>query len=42
MDGGKKIILVVNKIDLITPENAELWLNYLRREHATVLFKSNT
>lgn len=38
----KKIILVVNKIDLVPIENAEAWLTYLRREYATVLFKANT
>lgn len=42
MKGDKKIILVINKIDLIPPGNAEAWLGYMRREYATVLFKANT
>jgi nuclear GTP-binding protein len=42
MPGDKKIILVLNKIDLIPPGNADAWLSYLRREFATVLFKANT
>lgn len=42
MKGNKKIILVLNKIDLIPSGNAEAWLKVLRREYATVLFKGNT
>lgn len=42
MKGDKKIILVLNKIDLVPAGNAEAWLKYLRREYATVLFKANT
>ena len=42
MEGDKKIILVLNKIDLVPPGNAEAWLKYLRMEYATILFKSNT
>lgn len=42
MKGDKKIILVINKIDLIPHGNAEAWLTYMRREYATVLFKANT
>lgn len=37
----KKIILVLNKIDLVPMENAHAWQNYLRREYPVVLFKSN-
>ena len=40
--GEKKIILVLNKIDLIPVKNAILWQKYLSREYGTVLFKSNT
>lgn len=42
MPGEKKIILVLNKIDLVPHGNADAWLTYLRREFATVLFKANT
>ncbi|KRW99565.1 P-loop containing nucleoside triphosphate hydrolase [Pseudocohnilembus persalinus] len=42
MKGDKKIILVLNKIDLVPQGNSEAWLNTLRREYATVLFKANT
>jgi nuclear GTP-binding protein len=38
---GKKVLLVVNKIDLVPPQNARLWQRYLRREFPCVLFKSN-
>ncbi len=39
---GKKVLLVLNKIDLVPPQNARLWQRYMRREHATVLFKAGT
>lgn len=42
MEGEKKIILVLNKIDLVPAGNADAWLTTLRREFATVLFKANT
>ena len=38
----KKIILVINKIDLISSDVAYQWLDHFRREYATVLFKANT
>lgn len=41
MAGEKKIILLLNKIDLVPIENAHAWQNHLRREYPTVLFKSN-
>jgi nuclear GTP-binding protein len=37
----KKIILVLNKIDLVPLENAHAWQNYLRKEYPVVLFKAN-
>lgn len=37
----KKIILALNKIDLVPMENAFAWQNYLRREYPVVLFKAN-
>lgn len=39
---GKKILLVLNKIDLVPPQNARLWQRALRREHPTILFKAGT
>ncbi|RHZ47322.1 hypothetical protein Glove_585g11 [Diversispora epigaea] len=39
---GKRIILVLNKIDLVPKENVVEWLTYLRKEYPTVAFKSST
>ena len=39
---SKKIILVLNKIDLIPLQNAIDWQKYLSNEFPCVLFKSNT
>lgn len=38
----KKIILVLNKIDLVPKENVEAWLKYLRNELPTIAFKCST
>lgn len=38
----KKIILVINKIDLVTPENAQGWKELMSQEYPCVLFKANT
>jgi nuclear GTP-binding protein len=35
------MLLVVNKIDLVPPQNSRMWQRYLRREFPTVLFKTN-
>ena len=37
---GKKILLVLNKIDLVPPQSARAWQRYLRRDFACVLFKA--
>ena len=41
VSSGKKMLLVVNKIDLIPPQNARMWQRYLRSEYPCVLFKCN-
>ncbi|NXA33367.1 GNL3 protein, partial [Eudromia elegans] len=38
----KKLLLVLNKIDLVPKENLEKWLNYLKNEFPTIAFKSAT
>ncbi|CAG8519558.1 12745_t:CDS:2 [Ambispora gerdemannii] len=44
IDSGlnKRIILVLNKIDLVPKENTIQWLSYLRNEYPTIAFKSST
>eukprot|EP01126_Amoeba_proteus_P013170 TRINITY_DN1552_c0_g3_i2.p1 TRINITY_DN1552_c0_g3~~TRINITY_DN1552_c0_g3_i2.p1 ORF type:complete len:441 (-),score=87.03 TRINITY_DN1552_c0_g3_i2:10-1332(-) len=42
MDPNKKIILVLNKIDLIPKNNLIEWLKYLRNEYPTIAFKAST
>lgn len=38
----KRIILILNKIDLVPREAVESWLKYLRNEYPTVAFKAST
>ncbi|NXO18428.1 GNL3 protein, partial [Oriolus oriolus] len=40
--GNKRLLLVLNKIDLVPKDNVEKWLNYLKKEFPTVAFKSAT
>lgn len=42
VSAGKKVLLVINKMDLVPPQNSRLWQRALRREFATVLFKAST
>eukprot|EP00921_Rhytidocystis_pertsovi_P000658 GHVQ01001158.1.p1 GENE.GHVQ01001158.1~~GHVQ01001158.1.p1 ORF type:complete len:612 (-),score=134.24 GHVQ01001158.1:508-2343(-) len=37
---GKRVVLLLNKIDLVPSEALESWLKYLRRSHPTIPFKS--
>jgi len=39
---SKKLVLVLNKIDMVPPEVVEAWTRYLRREFPTIAFKSST
>jgi len=41
-DPNKKIILLLNKIDLVPKENVEKWLKHLRNEYPTLAFKAST
>ncbi|XP_043846688.1 guanine nucleotide-binding protein-like 3-like protein [Dromiciops gliroides] len=40
--GGKRLVLVLNKIDLVPRQLAQKWLAYLRHELPTVAFKAST
>ena len=40
--GRKKLVLVLNKIDLVPREVVEAWLAYLRKEFPTIAFKAST
>ncbi|KAJ2681888.1 nuclear GTP-binding protein nug1, partial [Coemansia spiralis] len=44
LDSGanKRIILILNKIDLVPREVVEKWLTYLRHEYPTLAFKAST
>jgi nuclear GTP-binding protein len=39
---NKRMILVLNKIDLVPKSNVADWLTYLRRAHPTVALKAGT
>ncbi|XP_052011431.1 guanine nucleotide-binding protein-like 3-like protein [Apodemus sylvaticus] len=41
-EGNKKLVLVLNKIDLVPKEIVEKWLDYLHNELPTVPFKAST
>ncbi|XP_076845394.1 guanine nucleotide-binding protein-like 3 isoform X2 [Brachyhypopomus gauderio] len=40
--GKKRLLFVLNKIDLVPKENLEKWLEYLRAECPTLIFKATT
>jgi nuclear GTP-binding protein len=41
-DPNKRIVLILNKIDLVPREVAEKWVAHLRGEYPTLVFKCNT
>ncbi|KAK8801741.1 hypothetical protein WA538_005579 [Blastocystis sp. DL] len=41
-DPNKRIILLINKIDLVPKHIAMMWLSLLRQEYPTILFKAST
>ncbi|KAF8361168.1 nst-1 [Pristionchus pacificus] len=39
---GKRLVLLLNKIDLVPKENVQAWLMYLRGFYPTIAFKAST
>jgi nuclear GTP-binding protein len=42
LTSGKRLVLLLNKIDLVPKSNVEKWLKYLRRQLPTIAFKAST
>ncbi|KAL3994360.1 50S ribosome-binding GTPase family protein [Acanthocheilonema viteae] len=42
LNAGKRLILLLNKIDLVPKENVKKWLVYLRQQSPTIAFKAST
>ncbi|KAK6044808.1 hypothetical protein COOONC_17687, partial [Cooperia oncophora] len=42
ISSGKRLVLLLNKIDLVPRENVTKWLTYLRAQMPTIAFKAST
>jgi nuclear GTP-binding protein len=42
IENGKRLVLLLNKIDLVPKENLRKWLTYLRQQLPTIAFKAST